>query len=88
MAIAATDWVAVSIPAALETSVTASTVVAFTAVPVAVAIAVSIANDDDHPCDGHDVDDCLPDGHDNVIVDNGLTLSCSLSVVYPVESGN
>jgi hypothetical protein len=84
----AADWVAISVPAALETSITASTVVASTAIAVAVAIAVSIAKDDDHPCNGHDVDDCLHDGNDNMIVDNGLTLSCSPSVVCPVDHGN
>jgi hypothetical protein len=72
----AADWAAVSVAAASETSVTASAVVA------SAAVAVAVANDDDHPRDGHDVDDCLhDDGHDDVIVDDGLTSSCSPSVV-------
>jgi hypothetical protein len=77
------DWAAVSVAAALETSITASTVVA------SAAIAVAVANDDNHPCDGHDVDDCLhDDGHDDVIVDDGLTLSCSPLVAHPVDRGD
>ncbi len=70
----AADWAAVSVAAASETSVIASAIVA----SAAVAIAIAVANDNDHPHDGHDVNNCLhDDGHDNVIVDNSLTLSCS-----------
>ncbi len=68
----AADWAAVSVAAASETSITASAVVA------SAAIAVAVANDDDHPRDGHGVNDCLnDDGHDDVIVDDGLTSSRS-----------
>ncbi len=78
----AADWAANSVATASETSVTASNVDA------SAAVAVAGANDDDHPRDGHDVDNCLHDGHDNVIVDDGLTSSCSPSVVRPVDRGN
>jgi hypothetical protein len=79
----AADWAAISIPAALETSVTASAVVA------SAAIAIAVTNDDNHPCDGHGVNDCLhDDGHDDLIIDNGLTSSCSPSVVCPVDRGD
>jgi hypothetical protein len=79
----AADWAAVSVAAALETSITTSAVIAST------AITVAVTNDDHHPRDGQDVDNCLhDDGHDNVIVNNGLTLSCSPSVVRPVDHGN
>jgi hypothetical protein len=67
---------AVGCAAALETSITAS----------AVVISAAIANDDDaYPCVGHYVEDCLHDGHGDVIVDDGLTLSRSPSVVRPVD---
>jgi hypothetical protein len=79
----AADWAAVSIAAALETSITTSAIVA------SAAVAVAVANNEDHPQDGHDIDDCLhDDGHDDVIVDNGLTSSCSPSVVRPVDRSN
>jgi hypothetical protein len=78
----ATDWVAVSIAAALETSVTASALVA------SATVTIAVTNEDNHPCNRHDVDNCLHDGHDNMIVDNGLTLSCSPSVVRPVDRGD
>ncbi len=78
----AADWAAVSIAAALKTSGTTSTVIA------SAAVAVTVVNDDNHPCDGHDVNDCLHDGHDDVIVNNGLTSSCSTLVVRPVDCGN
>jgi hypothetical protein len=79
----AEDWAAVSNAPALETSITASAVVA------SAAVAIAVANDDDHPCNGHDINDCLhDDGHNNVIVDNGLTSSCSPSVVHPVDCSN
>jgi hypothetical protein len=79
----AADWAAVSIPAVSEKSVTASAVVAST------TVAVAVANNNDHPHDGHDIDNCLhDDGHDSVIVDNGLTLSCSPLVLCPVDHGN
>jgi hypothetical protein len=79
----ATDWAAISVAAALETSVTASAVIA------SATIAVAVANDDNYLRNGHDVDDCLhDDGHNDVIVDNGLTLSCSPLVVRPVDRGN
>jgi hypothetical protein len=78
----AADWAAVSVAAASETSVTASAVVA------SAAVAVAVANDDDHPRDGHDVDDCLHDGHEDVIVDDGLTSSRSPSAVRPVDRGD
>ncbi len=61
----AADWAAVSIAAASETSVDAATVVA------SAAVAVALTNDDDHPCDGHDVNDRLHDGCEDVIVDDG-----------------
>jgi hypothetical protein len=47
----AADWAAVGGAAASETSVTASDVVA------SAAIAIAIADDDDHPRDGHDAND-------------------------------
>jgi hypothetical protein len=76
----ATDWAAIGVAAALETSITASAVVASATVPV------TTANDDDHPHIGHSVDDCLhDDGHNDVIVDDGLTSSCSLSVLHTVD---
>ncbi len=79
----AADWAAVSVAAASETSVTASAVVA------SAAIAIAVAKDNDHPHDGHDVDDCLhDDGHDDVIINDSLTLSCSPSVVRPVDHGD
>jgi hypothetical protein len=78
----AADWVAVSIAAVSETSVTTSAIIAST------TVAVTVANDNDHPHDGHDVNDCLHDGHDNVIVDDGLTLSRSPLVICPVDSSN
>jgi hypothetical protein len=84
----AADWAAVSVAAALETSNTASTVVA-SAVVASAAAAVAVANDDDHPRDGHNVNNCLHyDGHNDMIVNNGITSSCSLSVVLPVDRGN
>ena len=49
----AADRAAVGGAAASETSVTASAVVA------SAAIAIAIADDDDHPCDGHDADDSI-----------------------------
>jgi hypothetical protein len=67
----------------LETSITASAVVA------SATVAVTVASDEDHPSDGHDVDNCLhDDGQDDVNVDKGLTSSCSPSVVRPVDSGD
>jgi hypothetical protein len=81
--LSAADWAAVSVAAASETSVTASAVVA------SAAVTVAVANDDNHLRDGHDVNDCLhDDGHDDVIVYDGLTLSHSPSVVRPVDRGN
>jgi hypothetical protein len=68
----ATDWAAVSVNAASATSVTAATVVAFA------AVAVVVTKDNDHPCNGHD----------DMIVNDGLTFSCSLLVVRPVEFGD
>jgi hypothetical protein len=79
----AADWAAVSLTAASETSITASAVVA------SPAVAVAVTNDDDHPRNGHNVDDCLlDDGHDDVIDNNGLTSSCSPLVVRPGDRGN
>jgi hypothetical protein len=79
----AADWAAVSVAAASETSVTTSAVVASS------AFSIAVANADVHPCNGHDVDDCLhDDGHNDVIIDNGLTLSCFLLVVCPVDHSN
>jgi hypothetical protein len=64
----AADWVAISITAVSETSITTSAVVA------SAAIAIALANNDDHPRNEHDIDNCLhDDGHDDVIIDNGLT---------------
>ncbi len=79
----AADWAAISIAAASETSITTSTIVAST------AVAIAVTNAANHLRDGHDVNDCLhDDGHDDVIVNNGLTLSCSPLVVRPVDCGN
>ncbi len=61
----AADWAAISVAAALETRVDAATVVA------SAAIAVAVTNNNDHPCDGHDVNDCLHDGYKDVIVKDG-----------------
>ncbi len=80
--LSAVDWAAISVTAVLETSVTASAVVASS------AIAFTIANDNDHTHNGHEVDDCLHDGHDNVLVNYGLTLSCSLLVIRLIDHGN
>ncbi len=49
----AADRAAVGGAAASETSVTASAVVAST------TIAIAIADDDDHPHNGHDANDCI-----------------------------
>jgi hypothetical protein len=54
----AADWAAISIAAALETRVDAAAVVA--------SATIAITNDDDHLCDGQDVDDCLHDGYADV----------------------
>jgi hypothetical protein len=63
-----------------ETSITASVVIAST------TVAIAVANNDDHPCNGHDINNCLhDDGHNNLIVKDGLTLSCSPLVVRPVD---
>jgi hypothetical protein len=61
----AADWAAISIAAASETTVTTATVVA------SPATAMAIINGNDHSCDGHDVDDSLHDGYEDVIVNNG-----------------
>jgi hypothetical protein len=79
----AADLAAISISAALETSVTASAVVA------SAAIAIAVANGDNHPRNRHDVDNCLhDDGHNNMIINNSLTLSCSLLDIRPVDRGD
>ena len=62
------DWAAVSVSAASETSITATTVVASTAVIIAVT------NNDDHLWDGHVIDDCLHDEYNNMTIDNGSPL--------------
>ncbi len=59
----AAEWAAISIAAASETRVNAATVVASTT--------VAITNDDDYPCNGHDINDRLHDGYEDVIVDDG-----------------
>jgi hypothetical protein len=64
----AADWAAVSIVAASETRVNT------TAVVVSAAVAVAVTNEDDHPCDGHDVDDRLHDGYKDVIIDDSPPL--------------
>ena len=56
----AADLAAISITAALETSVTAATTVA------SATIAVTVTNDDDHLHNGHDVNDRLHDRYDNI----------------------
>jgi hypothetical protein len=61
----AADWAAVSVAAALETRVDAAAVIA------SAAVTITATNDDDHPCDGHDVDNRLHDGYEDVIVDDG-----------------
>ncbi len=58
----AADWAAVSVAAESETRVDAAAIVA--------SAAVAVTNNDDHPCDGHDVDDRLHDGYEDVIVDD------------------
>jgi hypothetical protein len=63
----AADWAAVSIAAALATSVTAATIVA------SAAVALAVAKDKNHTCNGHD----------GVIINDGLTSSCSPLVVRP-----
>jgi hypothetical protein len=71
----AADWVAISIAAALETSVTTSAVVASAAVAVAVAI------NDNHPHNGHNVDNCLhDDGHPAMLEDQRRLKKVSHSV--------
>jgi hypothetical protein len=59
----AADWAAVSIAAASERRVGAATIVT--------SAAIAVTNDDDHSCNGHDVNDHLHDGHEDVIVDDG-----------------
>jgi hypothetical protein len=68
----AADWVAVSVAAALETRVDAAAVVA--------SAAITVTNNDDHPCDGNDLDNCLHDGYEEVIVDDGPPLLLFLSI--------
>jgi hypothetical protein len=60
----AADWAVISIAAALETSVTTTAVVAFA------TVAVTLTNDDDHPRNGHNIDNCLHDGYKDMIIDN------------------
>jgi hypothetical protein len=59
----ATDWTAVSVAAASETRVDAAAIVA--------SAAIAVTNNDDHPCNGHNIDDRLHDGYKDVIVDDG-----------------
>jgi hypothetical protein len=61
----AADWAAISVAAASEMRVIAAAVVASAAIPVAVT------NDNDHPSNGHDVDNCLHDGYEDMIVNDG-----------------
>jgi hypothetical protein len=75
----AADWAAVSVAAALETSVAAAALVA------SASVTVAITNNDDHPRNGHDVDDCLHDGYEDVIVKNG---SPSLLFLSNDDKGN
>jgi hypothetical protein len=80
----AADRAVVSGAAASETSVTTSAVVA----SAAAAAVIVVANDNNHPHDGHNVDDCLHDGHNDMIVDDGLTLYRSPLAVLPVDYGD
>ncbi len=59
----AADWAAISVVAALEKRVDAAAVVA--------SAAIAITNNNDHPCNGHDVNDHLHDGYEDVIVNEG-----------------
>ncbi len=68
----AADWAALSIAAASETRVPATAIVA----SATIAVAIAITNDDDHRCDGHDVDDRLHDGYEDVIADDGPPRCC------------
>ncbi len=61
----AADWAAISVAAALETSITAAAVVA------SAALAIAVTNVDDHPPDGYDIDNHLHDWYKDVIVDEG-----------------
>jgi hypothetical protein len=61
----AADWVAISIATALETRVNAATIIA------SAAVAVAVTNNDDHLCNGHDVNNPLHDGYEDVIINNG-----------------
>jgi hypothetical protein len=64
----AADWATIGVATASKSSVTATATIA------SAAITVVITNKDNHLCNGHGVDDCLHDGYDNVIVDNGSPL--------------
>jgi hypothetical protein len=78
--LSAAGWSAISVAAALETSITASAIVA------SATIAIAVANNDNHPRKGHDVNDCPhDDGHNDMIIDDGLTLSHSPLVIRPVD---
>jgi hypothetical protein len=59
----AVDPTAIAIATASERRVIAAAVVASS------AVAVAFANKDGHLCDGHIVDNCLHNGHNNEIVD-------------------
>jgi hypothetical protein len=67
----AADWAAISVAAASETKVDAAAVIA--------SAAVAVTNDDDHPCNGHNIDNCLHDEYEDVIVDDGPPLLLFLS---------
>jgi hypothetical protein len=60
----AVDWAAVSVAAALETSITTAAIVA------SAAVAIAITKHDDHPSNGHNVNNCQHDGYKGVILDN------------------
>jgi hypothetical protein len=67
----AADWAAVSVAAVSETRVDAAAVVA--------SASVAGTNDDDHPCDGHNVDNRLHDGCEDVTANDSPPLLVFLS---------
>ncbi len=61
----AADREAVSVDAVLEMSITVTAIVA------SAAVAVAITKDNYHPRNGHDINDRLHDGYEDMVVDDG-----------------
>jgi hypothetical protein len=60
----AADPAAVAVATVSERSIIATTIIA------SPAIAIACSDDDGRLCNGHNIDNCLQDRHDNVIVEN------------------